>query len=110
MSELLKLEQGAYVAPEGLQDYADRDIDSKTLVLYIGDKALLDIVEKGFVDESMQVAVPDRLIKRVVASKEEAMDLFVHPQKFMPRIDALRIFDPTNRELVMLESQMSEAA
>lgn len=92
MSEALAIEQGAYEAPKGLEDFADRETaDGKRLILYIGDVALLDIIEPKH--EEADEIVPDRLLLRLKAAKEQAMDLFHHPAPFASTEDALRIFE-----------------
>ena len=99
MSQLLELEQGAYQAPEGLMDFADREVDGKKIILYIGDKALLDIVKKGYIDVVEEVEVPDILLRRIETEPQDGVNIFKHPASYLSAEEEMRIFDRNNPAL-----------
>jgi hypothetical protein len=80
-----------YEPPEGYDDLAERQIEGKPLrkILYLGRSAILDIVH---LDEE---ARPDYIVMRLEQAREEAHNLLVHTQQFMPRAQAITIFERT---------------
>ena len=80
----------SYEPPEGARELADRIVDGKTIILYVGEVATLDVVE---IDEHKE---PTSLLFRVPdVPPGEAMDLLTHPHLYIPREEAASIFgDP----------------
>lgn len=106
MSELLSLESGQYVAPENAEDFGERDIDGKRLILYIGEKATVDVVERRIKDDHEELG---RLLLRVVADKSKAMDLLNHTPLFATPEEANRVFGRVGLTDEELESSYSNA-
>ena len=81
-----------YEPPEGYDDLAEHKIEGKPLrkILYLGRSAILDIVHLG------EDAQPDYIVLRLERERAEAHDLLQHTQRFMPRSQAVTIFDRAN--------------
>lgn len=87
---MLAIESGAYTAPENAVDLGDRIIDGKKLILYVGEKAVVDIVQREVVGQH-EILGP--LLLRVEGSKAQALDLLYHPAAYAKAEDAARVFN-----------------
>lgn len=90
VTDLGALGLAAYSPPEGYEDFADREHNGRRIILYMGQGAVVDVVDKGYsIDD---VAVPDMLLLRVQGPLEEAMTVFEYPQRYAAPDDAKRVF------------------
>lgn len=87
MNTTLELEKPVYQPPEEAVDLADREFDGKRLILYVGQMAVLDVVN---VDEGGN---PDVLLLRLESTPNNAMDLLNHPSTYAPSDLARAVFD-----------------
>lgn len=76
-----------YAPPEGLTDLMDRKEGNKQLILYVGEKALLDVL---IVDAEGK---PVTLLTRLEDSPDQALDLFEYPQRHADEKVARNVFD-----------------
>lgn len=92
MSEALALPVPRYEAPEDMEDFGERVADGKKFILYLGDRAVVDVIEiQGLVDG---VEVLGTKLASVEAPKEKGVDLLYHTANYMPANEAKAIFDP----------------
>ena len=82
MSELALLEAGPYVEPEGVEDFGERQADGKKFFLYLGDKAIVDVVELHFDDQGREV-LGNHLL-RLTDSPEKGPDMLNHTSLELP--------------------------
>ena len=88
-NETLVLEAPSYQPPEDAEDFGERDIKEKQLrlLLYIGETAILDIVH---IDENDE---PTFLVRRFEDTRDHALDLLNHTQKYMSAEEAKYFFE-----------------
>ena len=91
MSELAQLYQGPYRAPEDAVDYGERYADQKKFLLYLGEKAIVDVVE-CYVEDGREVLGAH--ILRVMDSREKGPNMLHHTSLFVPEELAKSVFDP----------------
>jgi hypothetical protein len=87
----LAIEPMQYRAPEGLVDLGDRVVQDKKFILYVGEKAFVDIVEITEVVNSKEVL--GSLVTRAESTPDRALDLLHHTSLFLSVEDNARIFD-----------------
>lgn len=92
-TDLGELGLAGYSAPEGYEgkDLADGELSKgRRKILYLGEKAIVDVIDGGFMVG--EVEVPETLLLRVEGQRDQAIEVFRFPQRFVPEADARRVF------------------
>lgn len=76
-----------YAPPEGHKDVMDRMEGNKKLILYVGERAVLDVL---IVDDNDE---PKALLMRLNEDPSQAIDLFTFPQRHADEEVARNVFD-----------------
>ena len=86
------MSQTMYEAPSGLADFGDRITNGKKVILYISDRAFVDVVEIVSVGDEQRLG---KHLLRVESSVDKAMDLLRHTPVYASPEDAERVFGRT---------------
>lgn len=89
MSTLASFEIGQYKAPEDAVDFGERYADKKAILLYIGEKAIVDVVDCPDITRPNELGMQ---ILRLVDSPEKGPAMLNHTANFLPPDLAQEVF------------------
>jgi len=90
MSELTAFDLGPYRAPLDAEDYGERQADGKKFLLYLGEKAIVDVVELHF-DENGKELLGGQIL-RLVDALEKGPAMLNHTSLHVPEDVAREVF------------------